>query len=69
MEGQLVEVDGGIMEGGGQILRVSTALSCLLGLPFRVQKMRAGRSTPFLRPQHLSGLEMVRDLCGGHLEG
>uniref|UniRef100_D6RD00 RNA 3'-terminal phosphate cyclase n=1 Tax=Mus musculus TaxID=10090 RepID=D6RD00_MOUSE len=69
MEGQRVEVDGGIMEGGGQILRVSTALSCLLGLPLRVQKIRAGRSTPGLRPQHLSGLEMVRDLCGGHLEG
>lgn len=34
---------------GGQILRVSTALSCLLGLPLRVQKIRAGRSTPGLR--------------------
>uniref|UniRef100_A0A8C0XAG2 RNA 3'-terminal phosphate cyclase n=1 Tax=Castor canadensis TaxID=51338 RepID=A0A8C0XAG2_CASCN len=69
MAGQQVEVDGGIMEGGGQILRVSTALSCLLGLPLRVQKIRAGRSTPGLRPQHLSGLEMVRDLCDGQLDG
>uniref|UniRef100_A0A8C2S485 RNA 3'-terminal phosphate cyclase n=1 Tax=Capra hircus TaxID=9925 RepID=A0A8C2S485_CAPHI len=43
MAGPRVEVDGGIMEGGGQILRVSTALSCLLGLPLRVQKIRAGR--------------------------
>lgn len=34
---------------GGQILRVSTALSCLLGLPLRVQRIRAGRSTPGLR--------------------
>ncbi|XP_032950038.1 RNA 3'-terminal phosphate cyclase isoform X2 [Rhinolophus ferrumequinum] len=49
MAGQPVEVDGGIMEGGGQILRVSTALSCLLGLPLRVQNIRAGRSTPGLR--------------------
>ncbi|KAK1328857.1 hypothetical protein QTO34_011027 [Cnephaeus nilssonii] len=64
-----VEVDGGLLEGGGQILRVSTALSCLLGLPLRVQKIRAGRSTPGLRPQHLSGLEMIRDLCAGQLEG
>uniref|UniRef100_A0A8C5KTN2 RNA 3'-terminal phosphate cyclase n=1 Tax=Jaculus jaculus TaxID=51337 RepID=A0A8C5KTN2_JACJA len=69
MAGPRVEVDGGILEGGGQILRVSTALSCLLGLPLRVQKIRAGRSTPGLRPQHLSGLEVVRDLCDGHLEG
>uniref|UniRef100_A0A2K6A7R5 RNA 3'-terminal phosphate cyclase n=1 Tax=Mandrillus leucophaeus TaxID=9568 RepID=A0A2K6A7R5_MANLE len=78
MAGPRVEVDGSIMEGGGQILRVSTALSCLLGLPLRVQKIRAGRSTPGLssggwkskikvltRPQHLSGLEMIRDLCDG----
>ncbi|XP_038601738.1 RNA 3'-terminal phosphate cyclase [Tachyglossus aculeatus] len=69
MATQRAEVDGGVMEGGGQILRVSTALSCLLGLPLRVRKIRAGRSSPGLRPQHLSGLEMVRDLCEGHLEG
>ncbi|XP_070252370.1 RNA 3'-terminal phosphate cyclase [Myotis yumanensis] len=69
MAGPRVEVDGGLLEGGGQILRVSTALSCLLGLPLRVQKIRAGRSTPGLRPQHLSGLEMIRDLCAGQLEG
>ncbi|TKC40980.1 RNA 3'-terminal phosphate cyclase isoform X1 [Monodon monoceros] len=69
MAGPRVEVDGSIMEGGGQILRVSTALSCLLGLPLRVQKIRAGRSTPGLRPQHLSGLEMIRDFCDGQLEG
>ncbi|XP_004614711.1 RNA 3'-terminal phosphate cyclase isoform X2 [Sorex araneus] len=69
MAGRRVEVDGGVLEGGGQILRVTTALSCLLGLPLRVQRIRAGRSTPGLRPQHLSGLEMIRDLCDGQLEG
>uniref|UniRef100_K9J0A8 RNA 3'-terminal phosphate cyclase n=1 Tax=Desmodus rotundus TaxID=9430 RepID=K9J0A8_DESRO len=69
MAGPRVEVDGGVLEGGGQILRVSTALSCLLGVPLRVQKIRAGRSTPGLRPQHLSGLEMIRDLCDGQLDG
>ncbi|XP_023365640.1 RNA 3'-terminal phosphate cyclase [Otolemur garnettii] len=60
MAGQLVEVDGGIMEGGGQILRVSTALSCLLGLPLRVQKIRAGRSTPGLRTlEHVPAFSVV----------
>ncbi|XP_030062362.1 RNA 3'-terminal phosphate cyclase [Microcaecilia unicolor] len=67
-EGRL-DIDGGIMEGGGQILRVCTSLSCILGLPLRVHSIRAGRSTPGLRPQHLSGLEMIRDLCNGRLEG
>ncbi|KAJ1171657.1 hypothetical protein NDU88_003517 [Pleurodeles waltl] len=64
----MLEIDGSIMEGGGQILRVSTSLSCILGLPVRLHSIRAGRSTPGLRPQHLSGLEIVRDLCEGQLE-
>ncbi|CAH2311602.1 RNA 3 -terminal phosphate cyclase isoform X1 [Pelobates cultripes] len=67
-ESAIMEVDGGIMEGGGQILRISTALSCLLGIQTRVVRIRAGRSTPGLRPQHLSGLVTVRDLCAGQLE-
>ncbi|XP_053549709.1 RNA 3'-terminal phosphate cyclase [Bombina bombina] len=67
-EGNTMEVDGGIMEGGGQILRICTALSCLLGIRVHVVRIRAGRSTPGLRPQHLSGLEIVRDLCAGRLE-
>uniref|UniRef100_A0A8D2KE02 RNA 3'-terminal phosphate cyclase n=1 Tax=Urocitellus parryii TaxID=9999 RepID=A0A8D2KE02_UROPR len=74
MLGQRVEVDRGIMEGYGQILRVSTALSCVLGLPLRVQKIQAGHSMQGLsimtgRPQHLSGLEMIGDLYDGQLEG
>ncbi|CAI5776662.1 3' [Podarcis lilfordi] len=66
---QPVEIDGGIMEGGGQILRVTTALSCLCGTPLHVKNIRAGRSQPGLRPQHLSGLKMVRDICNGQMEG
>ncbi|XP_072919496.1 RNA 3'-terminal phosphate cyclase [Hemitrygon akajei] len=65
---EYIEIDGGIMEGGGQILRVCTALSCLLGTKIKILNIRAGRSTPGLRPQHLSGLEMVRDICDGYLE-
>ncbi|XP_028668264.1 RNA 3'-terminal phosphate cyclase [Erpetoichthys calabaricus] len=62
-------VDGSIMEGGGQILRASAALSCIQGSSIKIEKIRAGRSTPGLRPQHLSGLELVRDLSDGRLEG
>lgn len=69
MSQDCLEFDGGIMEGGGQILRACTSLSCIFGASIKVNNIRAGRSTPGLRPQHLSGLEMVRDLCQGHLDG
>uniref|UniRef100_A0A8C8M2M7 RNA 3'-terminal phosphate cyclase n=2 Tax=Oncorhynchus TaxID=8016 RepID=A0A8C8M2M7_ONCTS len=69
MAAAMVEMDGSIMEGGGQILRVSAALSCINGASIRINKIRAGRGTPGLRPQHLSGLELVRDICCGNLEG
>ncbi|XP_034035182.1 RNA 3'-terminal phosphate cyclase isoform X1 [Thalassophryne amazonica] len=65
----LVEIDGSVMEGGGQILRVSAALSCITGTIIKICKIRAGRSTPGLRPQHLSGLQLVSDLCSASLQG
>lgn len=40
---------------GGQILRNAVALSCLLAQPIRVTKIRAGRSKPGLKEQHLKG--------------
>ncbi|XP_034738009.1 RNA 3'-terminal phosphate cyclase [Etheostoma cragini] len=69
MDSAAAEVDGSAMEGGGQILRVSAALSCITGTSVKISKIRAGRSSPGLRPQHLSGLQLVSDLCGGGLQG
>ncbi|KAJ0065736.1 hypothetical protein NL108_017567, partial [Boleophthalmus pectinirostris] len=54
---------------GGQILRVSAALSCITGTPIKITKIRAGRSQPGLKAQHLSGLQLVSELCGGALQG
>ncbi|KAM9831808.1 RNA 3'-terminal phosphate cyclase [Neosynchiropus ocellatus] len=69
MESPPLELDGSVMEGGGQILRLSAALSCITGIAVKISKIRAGRSTPGLRPQHLSGLQLVSDLCSGSLQG
>lgn len=54
---------------GGQILRNSVALGCLMGRPVRVKNIRAGRSKPGLRPQHLAGLHLIGQLCNGSLVG
>ena len=54
---------------GGQILRNAIALSCLLRRQIRITRIRAGRSKPGLRPQHLAGLHLIGQLCGGKLAG
>merc|ERR1719187_1205575 len=68
-EGEVLSIDGSVMEGGGQILRMSVGLSALLSTPIRISKIRAGRASPGLKAQHLTGLALVRDLSGGKLQG
>ena len=52
---------------GGQILRNSTALSVLLDIPIRVEKIRAGRAQGGLRPQHLTGIQLLAQLSEAKL--
>jgi RNA 3'-terminal phosphate cyclase (ATP) len=52
----MIELDGSMGEGGGQILRSSLALSLITQKPFRLFKIRAGRAKPGLQPQHLASV-------------
>lgn len=69
MSKELVEIDGSLKEGGGQILRIATTLSVLTRTPIRVRNIRSGRSKPGLMEQHLKGLELVNSICNGKLKG
>ncbi len=53
----MITIDGSQGEGGGQILRTSLALSLVTGQPFRLERIRAGRTKPGLLRQHLTAVE------------
>ena len=64
-----LELDGSRGEGGGQILRTALTLSLLTGRSFRLQKVRANRPKPGLRPQHLSAVEAASMLGQARVTG
>ena len=65
----MIIIDGSFGEGGGQILRSSLALSAITGEPVRIENIRANRSKPGLLRQHLTALNAVTEICGGHTAG
>lgn len=65
----MIEIDGSVGEGGGQILRTSLALSMCTGHPFTLTKIRAGRAKPGLMRQHLTCVNAAAEVCGAEVRG
>ncbi len=66
---ELISIDGSSGEGGGQILRTSLSLSAITGRPFEIDNIRARRTRPGLRPQHLKCVEAMAEVCGAEVRG
>lgn len=58
----MINVTGDYLEGGGQILRTATALSCITKKPIKVFNIRAKRPNPGLKHQHLYTLKTLAHL-------
>lgn len=65
----MIEIDGRVGEGGGQVLRTALALSALTATSFRMFNIRAGRDRPGLQPQHLAAVQAVAEVCGANVKG
>lgn len=65
----LLKIDGSYGEGGGQILRSSISLAIITGTPITIEKIRAGRKEPGLRPQHLTSVRAAQQISGAEVEG
>jgi RNA 3'-terminal phosphate cyclase (ATP) len=65
----MLRLDGSHGEGGGQILRTALSLSSWLGLPVRMENIRAGRAKPGLRPQHLTALQALARITRAEVTG
>lgn len=65
----MIELDGALGEGGGQILRSALSLSMITGQPFRIVNIRANRPKPGLMRQHLVAVRAAAEICGAQLTG
>ncbi|MDZ4834769.1 MAG: RNA 3'-terminal phosphate cyclase [Candidatus Melainabacteria bacterium] len=65
----MIEIDGSIGEGGGQIVRSSLALSIITGKPFQIYQIRANRKKPGLLNQHLTAVNAAAEISAAKTSG
>jgi RNA 3'-terminal phosphate cyclase (ATP) len=64
-----IALDGSAGEGGGQILRTALSLAAITGRSFTIDRIRANRIKPGLRPQHREAVLATARLCGAEVAG
>ena len=69
MAPEMLEIDGSLKSGSGTMLRLSVAFSAITGRPLHMTNIRARRSNPGLRPQHLEAVLTAAKLCRARVSG
>lgn len=64
-----LQIDGDYGEGGGQILRTTLSLSCILKKPVEIVNIRKGRKIPGLQPQHLTSVNACKSVSCAEVHG
>ncbi len=65
----MLEISGDLLEGGGQIVRTTIALSALTGKPVKLTKIRDKRPNPGLQAQHVVAVKAVAAICNAETMG
>ncbi len=69
MSREIITIDGSMGESGGQILRTALAYAAVMRRPVQITNIRAKRSNPGLRPQHLSALRALAKITNAEVKG
>ena len=65
----ILEIDGSLGEGGGQILRTALTLAAVLQKPVKIANIRAGRPQPGLKRQHLTAIRALAKITDAEVAG